>query len=68
MDLRTGRTYDTREDALAAGVPESDLALLTPDAHQPDGPPRVTVTKGPFKGRTYQRNDLGQMTRVDGRR
>lgn len=26
MDIRTGRTYDTREAALAAGVPESDIA------------------------------------------
>jgi hypothetical protein len=26
MDIRTGQTYETREDALAAGVPESDIA------------------------------------------
>lgn len=26
MDLRTGKTYETREAALAAGVPESDIA------------------------------------------
>lgn len=26
MDLRTGRTYETKEAALAAGVPESDIA------------------------------------------
>ena len=25
MDLRTGRIYKSREDALAAGVPESDI-------------------------------------------
>lgn len=26
MDLRTGRTYETKEAALADGVPESDVA------------------------------------------
>lgn len=26
MDIRTGQTYLTKEDALEAGVPESDLA------------------------------------------
>ena len=33
MDLRTGRTYSTVEDARAAGVPESDIAhvVITPE-------------------------------------
>lgn len=63
MDLRTGRTYDTRDAALAAGVPESDIAQLTGET-QPDGAPVVQVTSGPFKGRVYQRNDIGQLVRV----
>lgn len=54
MDLRTGRTYSTREEALAAGVPESDIAFIE---HAPDGEPRpsfakpakVKFTKGSFK-------------------
>ena len=29
MDIRTGQTYDTLEAALAAGVPESDIAYVT---------------------------------------
>jgi hypothetical protein len=29
MDLRTGRTYETREAAIAAGVPEADIVELT---------------------------------------
>jgi hypothetical protein len=29
MDIRTGRTYPTREAALKAGVPPSDLAHVT---------------------------------------
>lgn len=28
MDLRTGRTYSSREEALADNVPESDIALI----------------------------------------
>lgn len=66
MDIRTGRTYATREDALADGVPESDIAHVTPGtggrAHL-EGP-RVAFKNGPFKGRQYRRNDLGQLVRV----
>jgi hypothetical protein len=29
MDIRTGETYETKEAALAAGVPESDIANVT---------------------------------------
>lgn len=29
MDIRTGETYETKADALAAGVPESDIAEVT---------------------------------------
>lgn len=54
MDMRTGRTYETREDAISAGVPESDIALIK---FGPDGEPRpsfakpakVKFTKGSFK-------------------
>lgn len=28
MDIRTGRIYETKEAALAAGVPESDIAEI----------------------------------------
>jgi len=28
MDLRTGRTYPTKQAALDAGVPESDIMLI----------------------------------------
>lgn len=63
MDLRTGRTYATKEDALAAGVPASDIAEVTPSKKAGD-PPDVRVTKGPFKGREYRRNALGQLERI----
>ena len=54
MDIRTGKTYETLEAALSAGVPESDLALIE---HGPDGeprpsfakPPKLKFTKGSFK-------------------
>lgn len=29
MDLRTGKMYPTKEEALKAGVPESDIAELS---------------------------------------
>lgn len=63
MDLRNGRTYETRDAARAAGVPDSDLALVRVDDRT--GEPDVKlVTNGPFKGRKYRRNELGQMERV----
>jgi hypothetical protein len=54
MDIRTGKTYRTREEALEAGVPESDLALIE---RGPDGeprpsfanPPKLRFSKGSFK-------------------
>jgi hypothetical protein len=54
MDIRTGRTFETREEALAAGVPESDLVLIERSV---DGeprssfsqPPTLTFSKGSFK-------------------
>jgi hypothetical protein len=29
MDIRTGKTYESYDDALAAGVPPSDIAEVT---------------------------------------
>ena len=29
MDIRTGKTYETYDDARRDGVPESDIALVT---------------------------------------
>lgn len=54
MDLRTGRTYSTREEAIAAGVPESDLAYIDRGVNgEPTvsfaRPPKVKFTKGSFK-------------------
>lgn len=54
MDIRTGKTYANREEALADGVPESALAYIE---FRPNGepepqftaPPKVTFTKGSFK-------------------
>lgn len=61
MDLRTGRTYSTKDEALAAGVPESDIAEVR---ERTNDVPLVRVTKGPFKGRVYQRTKHG-LVRVD---
>lgn len=61
MDIRTGKMYDTREDAQADGVPDSDIAEVTradPNA------PVVRFSSGPFKGRTYKRAETGQLVRV----
>ena len=35
MDLRTGRTYESKTAARAAGVPESDLMQYDPDTFKP---------------------------------
>ena len=52
---------------MADGVPSSDLAqVIAPDV--PGGPPEVIVEKGPFKGRMYRRNALGQLCRVHARK
>jgi hypothetical protein len=57
MDLRTGRTYETPEEARAAGVPDADLARLVRSADgsleprftPPTTKPRFKFTKGSFK-------------------
>lgn len=62
MDIRTGQTYETREDAEAAGVPASDIAeIVRGDSSIPE----VRFSSGPFKGRVYKRTPAGQLIRVD---
>ena len=76
MDLRTGRMYESREAALADGVPESDRSevVLPPDETMPVGrraiiaslrrAPEVRFASGPFKARAYKRTATGQLVRV----
>jgi hypothetical protein len=59
MDLRTGKTYETHESAVAAGVPESDIAHV--EKRLRDGRPIVKFTKGSFK--SFRRED-GELVRV----
>ena len=56
MDMRTGRTYETLDEALKAGVPESDIAHV--EQHG-DDEPLVTFATGPFKDRVYRRTRTG---------
>lgn len=61
MDIRIGKTYETREDAEADGVPASDIAEIT----RHDGNvPEVKFSAGPFKDRIYKRTSAGQLVRV----
>lgn len=61
MDLRTGETYETKDAALAAGVPESDVAeIVRGDSTVPE----VRFSSGPFKHRVYKRTPAGQLVRV----
>jgi hypothetical protein len=64
MDIRTGETYATRDEALAAGVPASDIAEVT--RMDVDGSiPEVRFASGPFKNRVYKRVEAtGQLVRV----
>jgi len=50
MNIQTGETYPTREAALAAGVPSSDIAEI---ARRANGRPIVKFTKGSFKSYVY---------------
>lgn len=61
MDIRTGQTYETREEARADGVPASDIAERT--KHDP-AVPEVKFSSGPFKNRVYKRMSTGQLVRV----
>ena len=61
MDLRTGETYETKQAALDAGVPESDIAeIVRGDSNVPE----VRFASGPFKNRVYKRTPAGQLVRV----
>lgn len=62
MDIRTGQTYETREDARRAGVPDSDIAEIV---RADKGVPEVRFSSGPFKGRVYKRTPSGQLVRCD---
>ena len=68
MDMRTGRTYETKADALKAGVPESDIAEIVgdPTNKHPNAGEIVRFSSGPFKDRTYRRADNGQLVRLRG--
>lgn len=63
MDLRTGKTYETYEEAIAAGVPESDIAEVIP--RNATIGPEIKFKTGPFKNRIYRRNGLGNLVRID---
>lgn len=60
MDTRSGTFYSSLDAARAAGVPDSALA---PMDQAPDVDGRYVVASGPFKGRVYDRNTLGQLVR-----
>jgi len=47
MDIRTGQTYATKEEALAAGVPESDIAEVVWTREGPN--PKFTNPKYPVR-------------------
>jgi hypothetical protein len=47
MDIRTGKTYPTREAALADGVPDSDIANVKWRREGPD--PKFTNPKYPAR-------------------
>jgi len=53
MDIRTGRTYESFEDARRDGVPPSDIALIVEGEDGPRPrfmpPPKVKFSKGSFK-------------------
>lgn len=68
MDLRTGQIYATRDEAIAAGVPESDIVeidrMLNP-RDEPQEQPTLVDGTGPFKGRKYRRDArTGGLVRV----
>lgn len=76
MDMRTGQIYDSKGAALAAGVPELDIAeidaLLPADASGRKNLlaglkncPDVKFSSGPFKGRIYKRSASGNLVRAD---
>lgn len=61
MDIRSGKTYETLDAALADGVPRSDIAHVTTDERLNRGLPIVKFSKGSFK--SFKRED-GELVRV----
>ena len=61
MDISTGKTYDTREAAIADGVAESDIARIL-ERRLANGDPIVKFSKGSFK--SYRLNEAGELVRV----
>lgn len=61
MDIATGKTYETREAALADGVAESDIAHV--ERRLRDGKMIVKFSKGSFK--SFRRNETGDLERVE---
>jgi hypothetical protein len=67
MDIRTGKTYETVDEALLDGVPVSDIAhveceLSAVEQRLRDGLPVVKFSKGSFK--SYRQNEAGELVRV----
>jgi hypothetical protein len=60
MDLRTGRTYESREAALAAGVPASDIVEVVKTPRGPE--PRVR--REPLVPTSNQQRHQGARERV----
>lgn len=60
MDINTGKTYGSFEEARRAGVPASDIAHV--EQRLRDGRPVVKFTKGSFK--SFARNEDGAMVPV----
>lgn len=56
MDIRTGKIYESFEDARKADVPESDIAFVQ---QVRDQIPIVKFTKGSFK--SFIRNEAGEL-------
>jgi hypothetical protein len=60
MDLKTGILYNTKEEALANGVPESDIIEIRSDNNLPI----IKFSSGPFKNRIYRKTENGNLIRV----
>ena len=61
MDIRTGKLYESKEAAIQAGVPESDVANIF-ERRLANGDPVVKFSKGSFK--SMRRNEAGELVRV----
>jgi len=62
MDLRTGRMYRTKAEALAAGVPESDIAEVV----WPEGLARAVDEMKPHEPKVkFSRHPFGSFKNVE---